>query len=226
MPSSALSTLLGRARADDNVVGVVPHGSRARGLYVTEQSDLDAVIVVHELRGDYASQHGDPVETSEVTSLHRLPDWMLPALLWAEPVLDKTGEVAQQLRSVTTVDPATAAEPLDGYVNQYYRSAKNERAGLELASLLDAQESIPWFLHFVFNVHGRIRPYNKWLEWELREHPLPCELDLELLRHIAATGDVQSQRVLFRVAERLAREHGHTAVIDSWEPDVAWLRGV
>ena len=225
MPSSDSSTLLARARADDNVVGVVLHGSRARNLYVTEHSDLDAILVVHELRGDWVSEHGDPVETVEVTSLERLPDWLLPALLWLEPALDKTGEVAEQLGAATTVGPATAAEPLDGYVNQYYRSAKNARVGLELAALLDAQESIPWLLRFLFNVHGRIRPYNTWLEWELAEHPLPCEVDLERLRHVATTGALSAQRALFRAVEGIARERGHGAVIDGWEPDVAWLRG-
>jgi hypothetical protein len=143
MPSSASSTLLARAREDDNVVGVVLHGSRARGLYVTEQSDLDAIFVVRELRGAYPSRHGDPVEVVEVTSLERLPGWMLAALTWTEPTLDKTGEVAEQLRTVTAVDPATAGEPLDGYINMYYRSAKDVRVGLELAALLDAQGVAP-----------------------------------------------------------------------------------
>lgn len=60
---------------------------------------------------------------------------MRPALLWTEPA-------PEQLRVVTTVDRATAAAPLDGYVNMLYRSLKNERAGLALASLLDAHESV------------------------------------------------------------------------------------
>jgi hypothetical protein len=225
MGSSASSTLLARARDDDNVVGVVLHGSRARDAYVHEESDLDAILVVREIRGDYAGGHGDPVEYVELTDLRKLPDWMLPALTWAEPLLDKTGEVAEQLRAVTTVDPATTGEPLDGYVNQYYRSAKNARVGLELASLLDAQESIPYWLQFAFNVHGRIRPYNKWLEWELERRPLPVDVDLALLRRVAATGDLAAQQQLFRETERIAREHGLGAIIDGWEPDVGWLRG-
>ena len=225
MPSSASSTLLARARDDDNVVGVVLHGSRARDAYVRDDSDLDAIVVVRELRGEYAGGHGDPVEHIELTDLAKLPQWMLPALNCVEPLLDKTGEVAAQLRAVTTVDPATAGEPLDGYVNQYYRSAKNARVGLELASLLDAQESIPYWLQFIFNVHGRIRPYNKWLEWELERQPLPVAVDLELVRRIAVTGDLAPQQQLFRETERLARNAGLGAVVDAWEPDVAWLRG-
>jgi hypothetical protein len=219
--------LLERARGDDNVVGVVHSGSRGRGMYVTEQSDWDYFVVVRELRGAYPSQHGDRIEYSEIT-LERLsnpPEWARPALLSVDLLLDKTGEVAAALRTATTVDLATAGEPLDGYINMYYRSAKNARVGLAFASLLDAQESIPWYLQFVFNVHGRVRPYNKWLEWELREHPLPVGVDLALLRLIATTGDMQAQQKLFRWTEPLAREAGLGAVVDGWEPDLEWLRG-
>jgi Nucleotidyltransferase domain len=220
-----LDELLEKAREDENVLGVVVHGSRGRGLHVHEGSDWDVIVVVRERAGRYDSGHGSALETFEVSSLAELPDWMLPAVTWTTPALDKTGAVTAQLEEVTKVDPATAAEPLDGYVNSYYRSAKNERVGLPLASLLDAQESIPYYLHFVFAVHGRVRPYNKWLEWELQEHPLPVEVDLARLERIARTGDLAEQRALFRQTEALARKRGHEAIIDGWEPDVAWLRG-
>jgi hypothetical protein len=147
--------LIARARDDDNVIGVVPSGSRGRGLHVNEHSDWDAFVVVHERRGDYPSRHGGPLDLNEVTlaSLSNPPEWARPALLWIEPALDKTGEVAAALRAATSVDPAAAAEPLDGYINMLYRSAKNARAGLALATLLDAAESIPWWLQFVLTVH-------------------------------------------------------------------------
>jgi hypothetical protein len=183
---------------------------------VTEASDVDAIVVVRELQERYPSGHGSPVEVVEVTDLRKLPDWFRPAVLWNEPLLDKTGEVAEQLREITTVDPASAAEPLDGYINLLYRSLKNARVGEELGALLDAQEALPYWLQFVFNVHGRIRPYNKWLAWELREHPLPVVVDLEL-RH--------DPHAWFRWTEELARERGLGQVVDGWEPDVSWLRG-
>jgi nucleotidyltransferase-like protein len=220
-----LDALLEEARRDENVIGVVVHGSRGRGVHVHEGSDWDVLVLVREKTGRYDSKHGDEVEAFEVQSLATLPRWMLPALTWRTPTLDKTGAVAAQLAEVTEVDPATAAEPLDGYVNQYYRSVKNARVGLELAALLDAQESIPYYLEFLFAVHGRIRPYNKWLEWELRHHPLPVEVDLDRLERIARTGDLTDQRTLFLETETLARKLGHGATIDGWESDLAGLRG-
>jgi predicted nucleotidyltransferase len=75
-----------------------------------------------------------------------------------------------------------------------------------------------------FVPHGRLRPYNKWLAWDLEHHPLPWN-DLPRLERIARTGDLAEQATLFRDAERLARAHGFANVIDGWEPDVALLRG-
>jgi hypothetical protein len=222
-----LDDLLERASRDENVVGVVQSGSRGRDAYVTDGSDWDAFVVVREERGDYERERGSGLELSEVTLevLADPPDWARPAFLSLTPQLDKTGEVAKALRAATSVDAATAAEPLDAYVNSYYRSAKNARVGLELASLLDAQESVRWWLGFVFAVHGRLRPYNKWLAWELEHHPLPVTVDVGRLKRIARTGRLAEQQALFRETESLAREHGHGDKIDAWEPDLAWLRG-
>ncbi|HVS85282.1 MAG TPA: hypothetical protein VHD91_06600 [Gaiellaceae bacterium] len=219
--------VLARAREDENVVGVILSGSRGRGLHVGEHSDWDAFVVVRELSGAWPKERGG-LDLAEAT-LERLataPEWVKPALTWLEPTIDKTGEVAAALAEATRVDPATAAEPLDGYVNMLYLSLKNDRAGLRVASLLDAQESIPWLLDFTFRAHGRVRPYNKWLEWELERHPLPSNsLLLARLEAIARTGDGAAQREQFRATEALARELGFGHVIDGWEPDVAFLRG-
>jgi hypothetical protein len=223
-----LEPLLAQARADDNVVGIVVFGSRGKGAFVTERSDWDVFVVVRERRDDRPFSRGSAVELVEVTldELRHQPAWQRYSLAWLEPQLDKTGEVAEALRDATRVDPKTAAEPLDGYVNAYYRSLKNARVGLGLASLLDAQESIPRLVEFVFAVHGRLRPYNKWLAWELEAHPLPSDtLQLGRLERIARTGDLAEQAAQFRGAEALARAKGLGAVIDGWEPDVALLRG-
>ena len=218
--------LLQSARDDENVVGVVLFGSRGKGAFVSQRSDWDCFVVVREMRGEHPFDRGEVVESVEVTLdwLRDPPEWQRYALTWLEPPLDKTGEVAAALAEATRVDPATAAVPLDGYVNMLYRSLKNDRAGLELASLLDAQESIPWLLDFTFRAHGRARPYNKWLEWELEQHPLPSNsLLLSRLERIARDADLEAQREQFRATETLARELGFGSVIDGWEPDVAWL---
>ena len=105
---------------------------------------------------------------------------------------------------------------------------------MQQAALLDAAESVPWFLDFLFAVHGRVRPYNKWLAWELERHPLPNRsnsllLDpndlLPRLERIVRTGGPADQQALFRETEALARHHCLGHVLDGWEPDLAWLHG-
>ena len=171
---TSFEALLAEASADENVVGVVLFGSRGKGAFVDERSDWDVFVVVREHRGERPFVHGAVLETVETTldELRSPPAWNRYSLAWLEPQLDKTGEVAAALRDAVRVDPVTAGEPLDAYVNSYYRSAKNAR-----------------------------------------------------LERIAHTGDITEQQALFRDAESLARSHGLGTVIDTWEPDVAWLRG-
>ncbi len=74
-----------------------------------------------------------------------------------------------------------------------------------------------------------MRPYNKWLRWELRTHPLDDPWSegevVPRLSPIVATGHASDQRALFRATETFARARGYGGVIDAWEPDVPFLRG-
>ena len=110
-----------------------------------------------------------------------------------------------------------------------YRSRKNERSGLRIEAHLDAVESVGPLLTFLFAVQGRVRPFNKWLDWELAREPLDGErwargTLLDRLERLASAGAVADQAAMFRDVEVLARDRGHGDVVDSWEPDVAWFR--
>ena len=123
-----------------------------------------------------------------------------------------------------------APRALDDYVNSYYRSARNWQNDLPLESRLDAAESIEPLLTTLFALDRRVRPFNKFLGWELRLEPLPgdawaADTLLPRLQRCSARASSPSSRRLFRDVETLARERGLGGVIDGWEPDVAWLRG-
>ncbi len=60
----------------------------------------------------------------------------------------------------------------DAYRNTRFRPAKNRRDGNTEAAVLDAAESVASLLDVVFTVEGRVRPYNKFLRWELDIPPL------------------------------------------------------
>src|SRR5205823_14950747 len=60
-----------------------------------------------------------------------------------------------------------ARRSLGAYVNSTYRA-------LRYGTRLDAAEAVPALLTAIFALEGRVRPFNKYLEWELRHHPLPA----------------------------------------------------
>ena len=236
------AALLSHAHDDPNIVGLMLAGSRGMGSYVTPESDYDAYVILKD--GDlldkyterFPSAHGDSVEyilvSLESFRAHALPGtssrWNAYTFAHIDPLIDKLdGEIARIASAKTLPGPEDTREFLDGYLNQYYRSKKNLEAGRGLEGHLDAAESIVWLLNFVFAAHGRVRPFNKWLRWELQQYPLdePWRDDLlPRLEAILATGSIDEQRRIFRDAETLARMRGLDDVVDSWGPDVEFLR--
>jgi len=237
--------LLARARADTTVHGAVLTGSRGRAAFVHADSDWDVRIFADDApsaRERYATPHGSVVE-AVVIPLRALQDLADPssAVAWdrysyvhATVVVDRTGGAFEQtIAAMETLSEESArtiaSAGLDDYINSYFRSLKNERAGLILESHLDAGESLRPLLTTLFALQRRVRPFNKFLGWELETHPLPgdrwtASRLLPRLAVIQATGAVRDQAELLRDVEWLARDAGHGDVIDSWEPDVAWLR--
>ena len=176
-----------------------------------------------------------PSELEQAGAIGSPTEWDRYSYVHADVVLDRLDGRIAELVAEKRVLPAEAARriaerALDAYVNSYYRSAKNQRDGLGIAAHLDAAESISPFLTALFAIHERVRPFNKFLRWELESFPLEGERWsaarlLPRLRAIAATGDHGEQQSLFRDAEQLARERGLGPVLDGWEPDLARLRG-
>ncbi len=236
------AALVSHAHNDPNIVGLLLAGSRGLGAYVTPESDYDAYVILTDrgLLDEYAerfpSAHGDPVEYIVVSldsfRTHALPGtssrWNAYTFAHIEPLIDKLdGEIARIASDKTLPGSDDARDFLGGYLNQYYRAKKNLSAGRRLEGQLDAAESIVWFLDFLFAAHDRVRPFNKWLTWELERHPLDEPWRDGLLPRveaIVATGSIEHQRGIFRDVEALARRSGLDDVIDSWGPDVEFLR--
>jgi len=226
--------LLEVARAREEVLGLYVFGSRGRDFMVDERSDWDVCVVLadREAReafdGEFPYSHGARVEIVSVT-LDELRNASSEhgryAAAHADVVLDKTGGdltrvVAEQELLPAGSRDAIVRDALDGYVNQMYRS-------LRYGTRLDAVEAIPHALRTIFALEDRVRPYNKYLEWELRHHPLAdwtADELLPLLDRVLA-GEPEAQHELFNRIEPLTRRDGYGDVIDSWEPDVDWLRG-
>ena len=234
MTTPSFEDLLEVARSREEIVGLYIFGSRGRDFMVDERSDWDVCVVLagREARGEFdrefPSVHGALVEIVSAT-VEGLRDNSSEharyASAHARVVLDKTGgeltRVVAELESLPSGSrDSIVREALDGYINQTYRS-------LRYGTRLDAVEALPHALRTIFALEDRVRPYNKYLEWELRHHPLeswPADEFLPLLDRVL-TGERAAQHELFRRVEEPARREGFGDVVDGWEPDVEWLRG-
>ena len=226
--------LLEVARSREEIVGLYVFGSRGRNYLVDERSDWDVCVVLADVAareafdGEFPYAHGARVEIVS-TTLDGLRDISSEhgryAAAHADVVLDKTGGeltgVVAELESLPSGSrDSIVREALDDYVNQTYRS-------LRYGTRLDAVEAIPPALRTIFALENRVRPYNKYVEWELRHHPLDGWTADELLPLLdrVLTGEPEALHELFNRIEPTARSAGFGDVIDGWEPDVEWLRG-
>jgi hypothetical protein len=179
------------ARSNDeahgaDLLGLVLSGSAGRGV-ATERSDLDVYVVLSDtgMRGCDASHSATldeiPVALSDLEQIPPFGSsgwWFRWSFAWAPVLLDRTGERLQAAprRQASVVSDEAASilvdhDRLDGWLNYAYRALKNDRDGRTLEHRLDAAESMPWLLDVIFTLAGRVRPYHKYLPWELRHHP-------------------------------------------------------
>lgn len=206
----------------------------------TEHSDYDVYIITDGESAWGGTRSGDlDVAVSPLDEFggYALPghpqEWNRYSFAWANVLLDRRdGEITRLARAKGTLQPEEgrrlAAGALDAYVNGAYRSARNRRDGRPDEAHLDAAESLPHLLTTVFALHSRVRPYNKYLGWELRQHPLAdpawdAGRLLPRLRRVLADGDPGTQRDLFGDLAVAARGAGLGHALDAWGQDLVLL---
>jgi predicted nucleotidyltransferase len=236
------------AEHGENLLGLVLSGSAGRDM-ATDRSDLDVVVALADT-GTHGSRTSRSATIDEtlvaIADLERVPPfgtngwWFRWSFAWAPVLFDRTdGRLAAALRRQATVTPDEAESilvehvRLDGWLNYAYRALKNDRDGRGLERRLDAAESMPWLLDVIFTLEGRVRPYHKYLPWELRRHPLRHWRAEELLALLTATldGDPSAIRAAFERIETLcaAFDSGRpepvlVPVIDGWGDELQLLR--
>jgi predicted nucleotidyltransferase len=226
--------LLEIARSREDVVGLYVFGSRGREFMVDDRSDWDVCVVLSGAEAreafdrEFPHVRGDLAEIASAT-LDELRDDSSEhsryAAAHARVELDKTGGELTRVVAEQELLPPGSKDPvvrdaLDAYINQTYRS-------LRYGTRLDAAEAIPHALRTIFALAGRVRPYNKYLEWELRHHPIEgwsAEELLPLLDRVLVA-EPEAQHELFSRIEAAVRREGFGDVVDGWEPDLEWLRG-
>lgn len=245
-----LTAVARRNEADhgEGFLGLVLSGSAGRGM-ATGRSDLDVFVVLADtgVRGSETSRSATLDETVvAISDLERAPPfgtggwWFRWSFAWAPTLFDRTGgRLASALRRQATVTADEAEsiliehDRLDGWLNYAYRALKNDRDGRTRERRLDAAESMPWLLDVIFTLEGRVRPYHKYLPWELRQHPLTHWPAKELLALLTATldGDPSAIRATFeRIGPACAEfdsvrpEPVLGPVVESWGDELDLLR--
>ena len=222
-----LEEVLDRAAADAGVAGFVLTGSHARGL-ATARSDYDVILVRHEQaqpwRHDVRTAELDVAECTVDALADTSTLWQRYAYRGAKVLLDRLdGGIADLVRRQATPTEEERVEwsrsYLDAYVNQLYRAAKCRRDGSPDAARLNEMESVPWLLSTVFALHGRLRPYNSYLDWELDTYPLSPFWNTELRARRVAVSAFR----LFTAVTALARQQGHGDILDGWGTDIALI---
>ena len=154
------------------VLGVILTGSRARGM-ATRWSDWDVTTVVAEQdqprRHQAAADGLDEVVCTAQALADTSVQWARYGYRGAKVLLDRLdGGIAELVEKQATLSAEETSDKapamLDAYLNQLYRAAKSHRDGQADAARLDEVESLPWLLETVFAMHGRLRPYNKYLQ--------------------------------------------------------------
>jgi hypothetical protein len=229
--------LLALADQDQRILGIILSGSRGRGTGVST-SDWDCYAIVadgspEDLQTAFAEiDDGDlDLTVLAVTEFERyarpgtVEDWEAYAFVHARVAHDRLGGGIAELAARKEALDADVAEErvrraLDTYINAAVRSAKCRRDGQWAAAILDASESVGPALEAIFALHHRIRPYNRYLAWELERHPLSEEgVGDSWLPLVGAvpTGDIDASAALFAVMEQRARASGVGDVFDAWE---------
>ncbi len=232
--------ILKEAESDSDVIGFVLGAGRGKGI-VGEYSDYDiAIIVSDELKAEYVEKYEKKYHQTEIidigvyslTDYKNYAQWGAPDaphrynFAYLKAVIDRTGEIQKIIDAKGVIPPDKVKEfvaaELDGYMNYYYRAVKNYRDGNMTASRLDAAESMVPLLVTLFGAEGRLRPYNKYLEWDLKNHPLkflpwPVDEFIEKIIKIMTTGDIKTQKEIFEKVCELFRAQGYGEVIDGWK---------
>lgn len=235
------------AQHGTGLLGVVLSGSVGRGLG-TERSDLDVYVVLADASSRRTTRtpmvDEIPIGIDELEAVSPFGSagwWQRWSFAWAPVLLDRTGGQLEQAlcRQATLTRQEQAAilvdhDRLDGWLNFAYRSLKSHRDGRHREARLDAAESLPWLLDTIFALSGRVRPYNKYLPWELRHHPLdgwPAETTTVLLDAMLV-GDPDALHTAFARVESACSAYDSeqdgavlTDVIRSWGDELSLFRG-
>jgi len=226
---------LEKAKNDKRILGITLGGGRGKGVS-SENSDYDVILVtaddeIENIKNEYPkTEYVDSIpysisEFRERAKSGTRTQYDKYTFTHNKAIVDKTGEIQKLIDEKGALEPEQIEkiirDALGGYHNSLYRSVKNLRDGNSLAGHLDATETIPRILTFIFALEGRVRPFNKFLVWELENYPLtklPINSSefISKIETIAKTGNTETQKEILKIVQKLATENGYPDEIEKW----------
>jgi predicted nucleotidyltransferase len=208
-----LNGLLQRAADDPEATALVLFGSAAAGS-AHEESDLDVFYVLRREPLPPRERRGRlEIVPTTLDLMRKAPDWLKPALAYAQVLWDETGEVEAVLAAAREVSRDETAELYDAYLNDLYRSLKAWRRGKELAGRIECGRSLRFLGELLFALEGSRAPYPK--EWAGKLGELE-----PLILEVARTGAPRLQQERCVGGRDRAAERGYADVYDAWDGDI------
>ncbi len=227
---------------EPTVLGVILAGSYAKG-FQTPKSDIDVYVIVSDESDDTTMSNlkNDIEESSEgvidlspqgVQTISNLETyatvgsnlwWDRYNLLHSIIEIDKTNGALERILSAKKILTEqerndTLQEHLGPYINMTYRATASNMTGNNNAALLDASQGVRHLINCLFALERRVTPFNKYLQWELKNHPLKCMDETEqfelILRY--ANADIAAHKLLFKTIKEEASKYESKAVFEAW----------
>lgn len=232
--------VLEESKNNKDIIGLFLGGSRGKSSdFVTKNSDMDVYVVISdnalkELKDKLESYQSAEFEGRVffLSEFIHYADWGSDRewdrynFTHNKAIIDKTGEIQKLINEKGVLQESVRnkiiEDSLDSYINEVYRSVKYLRDNQTFASYLDATESLPFLMTVLYAFEGRLKPYNKYFEWELINYPLrllPWKPDefITDYKHILETGDIKTQEKIFKAIKKIATEQGFGKIIEGWK---------
>ena len=230
--------LVERIKGDENILAFWLDGSRGKGM-ITENSDYDCKMIVIdsvllEYKEKYNNKEKSVIEISVMT-LDELKNyaklgsdtaWDRYNFAHLKVVFDRTAQIQKIIDNKVVLSKEEQStiikNSLGIFINQLYRLEKNKRDGNITAARLDAIEAVPAFIEAIFALEGKVRPYNKYLGWELENYPLekfPWERG-ELVEKLILATEENNLHILyglFLIIRPIFKSEGYSQEFDGWK---------
>lgn len=238
--------LLAELCEDPNVTGVLLAGSRAKGME-HDGSDTDAYIIFEnntkanyiekfkkETNKNYASLLVD-LSNRSIQTLKEFEafaefgseyGWDRYNIIRSKIEIDKTKgklrKILEQKKKLSASEREMVLHQHFGdYLTHSYRLVRGTMDNHKVGTMLDSADVISHLLWTYFALHDRVRPYNKYLEWELDNFPIKGmkwsgKTFVKMMVKIARQSDVQATKEIYKEIARLAKKQSSDHFIKAW----------